>query len=424
MKGFLDSFKQGDSKKNNAANSSNPAANLLSGLGLNTNNKPKRFQGGGGQALGGTLPGIVIPVELHEEGSLGLKVERRPNSQGTAIVSMVVENSQSERAGLKRGDVLCFAGSNGQEEMMYDMFIELAKSNQRPMCFEVRRIKTGKKKDPVPDAASAGDNSSKSAEAYRRKQAMIAAAEQREKKNRQKTTGSNPAKRALKQKASSNVSDGNNNADITTATEPMSEASREAIEAAKNSEAKTAAALGYNPYETNRVTAGQARNATVAATHGTIDSNGGNHEQQQLQQVRPPQDALVADAAAAAGNNEEVFIMDPQFEHSFERLVTSNPESVVKSSLNICQKLLVNATTKSGEKFRRVRLANEKIKSAVVDVEGALELLMSTGFELSTEVDNDTQQEESVLVYPSPDVVPKPEWIPQAIKQMEHYAKS
>jgi hypothetical protein len=28
--------------------------------------------------------------------------------------------------------------------------------------------------------------------------------------------------------------------------------------------------LGYNPYEPSRATAGQARNATVVATHGTI----------------------------------------------------------------------------------------------------------------------------------------------------------
>jgi hypothetical protein len=60
-------------------------------------------------------------------------VERRPNSEGTAIVNQVVEGSQAEVAGMQRGDILCFAGSNGQEEMMYDMFLELAKSPQRPL---------------------------------------------------------------------------------------------------------------------------------------------------------------------------------------------------------------------------------------------------------------------------------------------------
>jgi hypothetical protein len=44
----------------------------------------------------------------------------------------VVPGSQAEAAGLKRGDILCFAGSNGQEEMMYDMFLDMARSGQRP----------------------------------------------------------------------------------------------------------------------------------------------------------------------------------------------------------------------------------------------------------------------------------------------------
>ena len=61
-------------------------------------------------------------------------MEKRPNSEGTAIVARVVEGSQAEAAGLERGDVLCFAGSNGQEEIMYDMFLQLAASDQRPLC--------------------------------------------------------------------------------------------------------------------------------------------------------------------------------------------------------------------------------------------------------------------------------------------------
>ena len=60
-------------------------------------------------------------------------MERRQNSAGTAIVNQVVPGGQAEAAGMKRGDVLCYAGSNGQDEMMYDMFLELAKSEQRPL---------------------------------------------------------------------------------------------------------------------------------------------------------------------------------------------------------------------------------------------------------------------------------------------------
>ena len=60
-------------------------------------------------------------------------MEKRPNSAGTAIVATVIEGSQAEAAGIQRGDALCYAGSNGQEEIMYDLFLELAKSNQRPL---------------------------------------------------------------------------------------------------------------------------------------------------------------------------------------------------------------------------------------------------------------------------------------------------
>jgi hypothetical protein len=61
------------------------------------------------------------------------KVEKRPNTEGTAIVHDVVPGSQAEAAGLKRGDILCFGGSQGQAEMHYDIFLEMAKSDHRPL---------------------------------------------------------------------------------------------------------------------------------------------------------------------------------------------------------------------------------------------------------------------------------------------------
>ena len=48
-------------------------------------------------------------------------------------MALVVEGSQAEAAGLKVGDILCFSGSDGKEEIMYDMFLELVKSEQRPL---------------------------------------------------------------------------------------------------------------------------------------------------------------------------------------------------------------------------------------------------------------------------------------------------
>lgn len=118
--GFLDNIFKDDKKKP----SNNPLGNMFAGQ--------KKFSGGG-QALGGSKPGAVIPISLPEPGPLGVRVEKRSNSEKTAIVHEVVAGGQAERAGMLRGDVLCFAGSNGQEEIMYDMFLDLAKSHQRPI---------------------------------------------------------------------------------------------------------------------------------------------------------------------------------------------------------------------------------------------------------------------------------------------------
>ena len=130
--GFLDNVFGGDDKskkkKNEGSNNNNPLANALQ----NFNNKTKSFQGQG-QSLGGSKPGDVIPITLANPGPLGVRVERKSNTNASAIVNEVVPGGQAETAGLKRGDILCFAGSNGQEEIMYDMFLQLAKSNQRPI---------------------------------------------------------------------------------------------------------------------------------------------------------------------------------------------------------------------------------------------------------------------------------------------------
>ena len=62
------------------------------------------------------------------------QVEKRPNSQGTAIVSMVVAGSQADEAGLMRGDILCFAGSEGKEKDAMVLFYVHAGSNNVHIC--------------------------------------------------------------------------------------------------------------------------------------------------------------------------------------------------------------------------------------------------------------------------------------------------
>jgi hypothetical protein len=153
--GFLDNIFGGDDddRKNNISNNNNDKSKKKNtgnnNNHHNNNNNPftkafsnitnpltstttKSFQGQG-QSLGGTKPGQVISVTFEHPGTLGIKVERKSNSTASAIVNHVVPGSQAEAVGIQRGDILCFAGSNGQEEIMYDMFLDLAQSGQRPL---------------------------------------------------------------------------------------------------------------------------------------------------------------------------------------------------------------------------------------------------------------------------------------------------
>jgi hypothetical protein len=405
---FFDRFKPGNKdKKKSTPNSVNDFFSKFQLPGQANN-----FSGNG-QSLGGDQPGKVIDVQLDDPGPLGVKIEKRPNSQGTAIVAMVVPDSQAAKAGMQRGDILCFSGSNGTEEIMYDMFIQLAASDQRPLCFEIRRIQS-----KATSKNASGNTSASSAEAYARKQAVIAAAEKRDKAHKSKLKPlpkkkdnlpallSTADRQRLEEERLARVTEMANQ-------QPMTEASRKAREEAKNREATNAAQLGYNPYATSSATAGQARTATVAQSHGTMHGDGS--EQARLPAVRPPADSPEI---------KEEILPSSYFSQSFETVVTSNENAAVISSVGIMRKLIVNATTKgqnpddevSAAKFRRVRLANAKIKAALVDVEGAIDVMLSAGFQLVEE------DGESVLLFPPGAIIE--DWLPVALKQMERYEKS
>lgn len=390
---WLDRFipkPKNDKRSSSDRSHNNPLAGLFG--------RPKSFHGEG-KSLGGSQPGEVIPVELAEPGPLGLKIEKRANSQGTAIVSMVVPDSQADKAGLERGDILCYAGSNGEEEIMYDIFIELAKSSQRPICFEVRRISTASI-----GVAHSQSGAPASADAFARRQAVIAAAEAREKALKQKQK---PIKRGLSEEERARQEQLRRQQEAALPDDtPKSEASRIALEAAKKAEAETAERLGYNPYETNRVTGGQARNVVVNATVGAISATE-RSEGVALPTVPPPVSIAYED--------------ETPYEGAFEKLVTSNDHAAVVATIGILRKLIINATTKgqgddeeNAAKFRRVRLTNPKIKESIVDLDGALDILLSTGFQVGED------SGESVLLYPKG--YRGPDWLKIALEQMEQYA--
>ena len=284
---------------------------------------------------------------------------------------------------------------------------------------EARRLKPGSK------AASANSNTKKtSADAEARRQTMIAAAEARDKAHKSKTkTIKHVTKTTLdreKQKQEEAAKQQQQQSQ-----EPLSDASRQAAAAAKQDEAALANQLGYNPYETSKSTAGQARNATTTVQHGNINAvSAGDH----LPSVAPPKEA-----AQEESDNEAMMALPNEAEEALVTVLSSNNTSAI----SILRKLIVNATTKGQQqqqqqeslaadgaqddnnddpsaKFRKVRLSNPKIKAAVVDVPGALDWMMVVGFQLV----EDEATQESCLVFPPPPY-DEPEWLQSALKRME-----
>ncbi|KAL7540699.1 hypothetical protein ACHAWF_006758 [Thalassiosira exigua] len=368
---------------------------------------------GGGQSLGGTKPGRVFSVSLDHPGPLGLEVERRKNAQATAIIAAVAPSSQADKAGLKRGDIVCQPNSNGNE-YRYDQFIAIAKSGKRPLRFDVRRIESN-----LVSGGSTGGRGS--VDSYARKQAVVAAAEAREAKHKATQKPIPKTGKRLDKPKQEKVYHHDQTVE--------SEETRRAIIAAKRAEEEDAKNLGYNPYEAKAMTGGQARTATVAMTAGEMKAQnasskmtGTGENKTELSspgKVNKPKDPT-AESRKPPGHPPS-----PVFEEAFSIVVTGNADNAaVLKSLKIMRTLITNATTKgqqgsdeTSSKFRRVRLSNPKIKEAITDTQGALELMMSVGFVLS-EHDEDG---ETYLVFPPGDEGPV--WLGSALEMMESYAK-
>ena len=260
-----------------------------------------------------------------------------------------------------------------------------------------------------------------SADAEARRRAMIAAVDAREKKYKSQT-------KTIKHVTKSTLLKQQQQQDVNNFTEeqlqPQTEASRQAMEAAKQGEAILAAEMGYNPYEVIKKTAGQARTATTATQHGAIQApaSSGSSNTATLPAVAPPanptSEAIDSDDERTAGYSVE-------FEEALAEVVAFGDKEAARNGLKIARTLVKNATTKGqqadetkAEKFRKVRLANAKIKAAIVDVPGNLQLLMAVGFQLT----EDSETNESVLVFPP--FCSGPVWLPQALRSMEKREKA
>ena len=260
-----------------------------------------------------------------------------------------------------------------------------------------------------------------SADAEARRRAMVAAAEAREKKHKSqnKTIKHVTKSTLLKQQQQQQQNIDHDQA-------PQTEASRRAAAAAKQGEADLAAELGYNPYEAIKKTAGQARSATTTTQHGAITAPGGSSSSAAASPASIPAVASPTSPTAATEEGETMIPDDPNFPiHEFEEalatVASASDKPAAKNGLKIAKKLITNATTKgqqandeTAEKFRRVRLANPKIKAAIVDVPGNLSLMLSVGFELHPD---DANPEESLLVFPP--FCSGPTWLARGLEAMD-----
>ena len=336
-------------------------------------------------------------------------------SKGAAIIANVTPGSQAAEANLKRGDVICFAESNGQEEIAYAQFLAMCKSTQRPLVFDVRRVE-GNTSD---NGKSGGGNQRARADDYAKRQAVIAAAEARDKSNKIK---SKPIARTKGGKVVKELTDAEKrkieeqreemarkNAVVMADLGPQSEEARIAILEAKNLEVDHMNELGYNPYEASKSTAGQAATATVAMNHGTFDAGKAVMATQSSQITEKKRGDQSGD-----NNNTSSFVPE-SFDAAFTIVVTTNQEENVKKSLRIMRKLIQNALSDENKRKVRITNPNKHIEAAIIDMNGALELMMNVGFILS----EDEAEGETYLIYCSNDETLS--WVYTALQQMEEY---
>ena len=360
-----------------------------------------------------------------------------------------------------RGDIICIPRTEGKEEMLFDQFMALAQSDRRPLTFDIRRIHGMEHAKPINSSNLPKTNTTtknffskkktenpSSANAQVRRQAVITAAEARDRAHKAKTKSISKVSTSTTVDPTKFLSTSERNQMKLKEKErleemqkqgPQSEESRAAVMEAKRGEAQTAQKLGFNLYETKRVTGGRAKNASVDIKHGSINASNSDQNNRSsgsgakktgrsntnshnipLDTNAIPTIQEPAPIPSATDDNVNSDSIDESFDEVYSIFLSSSDKNLSKS-ISTMHKLIVNATTKGqtgeehdGSKFRRVRLSNEKIKEYIVDVHGALDLMMLFGFHLQ-EIDNET-----LLVYPFG--YKGPSWMAKALHRMKEYA--
>jgi len=317
--------------------------------------------------------------------------------------------------------------------MHFEQFMAIAASDRRPFVFDVRRIHVKNSKTDYSESSKNKNvrtlNLNSSADAHARRQAVIAAAEARDREHKKKTKHvskvtstidsskflSSSERRKLEAEQKSRLEELEKQG-------PQSEESRTAVMEAKRGEALSTQQLGFNMYETKKLTGGQAKTATVDFKHGSVDANGADSSHLITSNTvnrnssRIPKEAASTSAKANEAS-DTIETVNDSFDEAFSILVSSN-ENIGKS-LSTMHTLISNATTKgqmegeSNSKYRRVRLSNKKINDLIVSVHGAIDIMMLFGFVFHEEGN------ETFLIYPL-DTTP-PKWLDSGLKRMKQY---
>jgi len=401
MKGFLDKLQKNKSKNE----FKNPFAK-------------KNQNRGGGKSLGGAKPGKIISITIPSPGSIGVILEN--TKEGSAIVASVTDGSQAKAVGLQRGDVICFQDTDGREEIQYSLFLDMSKSDTRPLKFDIRRIESSieKSSSHSNNTNTGGGTRPIRADEEARRQAVIAAAEARDKQNKYKKK---PIRKhaALTTEQKKKIQQQKEELAIKNVTyisnTPLTDEAQKAVEAAKQDEVKHAAQLGYNPYETMKGTGQQASTAVTDLNHGSIQADATTSG------TKSGKADKKACNSAKQVSSLQIQPIDPTFDAAFTAFVTTNHhDDTFAKSLRIMLKLIQNATAEGqSEEKRRVRISNpnKHIDAAIHNTNGALDLMMSVGFIMA----ENHEDSETYLMYQYED---KPEWLPKALAQMEQYGNN
>ncbi|CAN0339798.1 unnamed protein product [Ascophyllum nodosum] len=195
------------------------------------------------------------------------------------------------------------------------------------------------------------------------------------------------------------------------------EETRRMVELAKEKEQRTAASMGYNPFEARMMGNNVARAAIGGAETGggisITDADTSSHAQGEARQSRSPPGGngnglRVTNPAGRKEEGDDFSGEDAALVEAFATEIEEALGTVLEQGHNISLtavqtmlKMMKNMAAKASEdKFKRVRLGNANFHTKVGGVDGGLEVMIAAGFRL------ETNDEEPVLQHGSCDPVP------------------